>query len=91
MSQQFQPYRFKHYRDLRDAGYDYEMFHKARAFFAARGICIGFSRKRKEWFFCGFPKNSTPGTCEHRSLWCGAGAFIDYLDAPSEVFKGFND
>ncbi len=85
----FQPYRFKHYRELRDCGYTYEMFRRAHDFFNARNILIGWSRRRKEWYFAGVRGEKDTTHC--KTLWCGTGAFIDNLDAPSEVLAGFKE
>lgn len=74
-------------KHLRDLGYPIEAYRLAVVFFRKRGIDFGFSRIRREWFFAAWKI----GEPTRLYLWCGPGAVVDHLDAPSGLIQQFKE
>ena len=75
-----------HLREL-DSEYGMEQFRTAAAWFAKRGISVGYV-PRKGWrFFCiGRMDGPTCVIC-----WVGLGGMIDMLDSPSATVAAMHD
>jgi len=79
----------KYHRDLaecldmkpQEALQHYKRF---QAFCRKRKITVGYNQRRRTFFAGYFP----PGkACEYRTVRFGLGAFVDFMDAPSETLK----
>lgn len=79
--------RLKAYeRELMDAGYPVDVYHRAQRFFSDRGISLRYG-KAGEWIVGGIDYRQ-PGCC-YRIGRIGTGALIEYLDAPSTLLATF--
>ena len=74
----------KQFKQLAAHGYAPEAFRTAYQFFRSRGITIGYSSVWRSWYAMGYGKGNAPQTI---IVKLGLGAFIDYLDAPSQLLK----
>ena len=75
----------KNIRDLIATGYGVDAYLKNCKWFAKRGILIGYSQRRREWFF-----QLLHGSDESTAtitLWCGVGAFVDRLNSRSSTVR----
>lgn len=84
----WRPYRYKHWRELRDAGVPYEVFAERSKLLAWFGITAFYNRRRRQWYFSRVarPGSLGPDFC---ALFCGVGAFVDWLRAPGDLLREF--
>lgn len=72
-------------RDLRDMNYPLPKFRERQDWFAARGVQVNYSARKRSWFFMAYGRGSGGPTTV--ICWCGPGALVDMLESPKDTLK----